>query len=315
MTQPLDDSAEESPFHAGEQELQARVGKRDTMQRVGRRVLRTFMPEQHREFYAQLPFLVVGSVDDKGWPWASILSGKPGFAHSHDPTTLRVDGKPLTGDPLGAAIKPGAPLGLLGIELSTRRRNRLNARISLASTTHFEITVDQSFGNCPKYIQTRTIDFVDEAASKAEHKEVTSLTRLDEAARTMISSADTFFVSSYVQTKEQPTKEGVDVSHRGGPPGFVKIENNTLTIPDYLGNYQFNTLGNFLLNPKAGLVFADFDTGDLLMLTGTVEILWEGSSELQSLKSALRAWRFTLNHGLLLKNAMPFRAILSGQSK
>lgn len=295
----------DSPFHHGEQEMQTRVGKREAMEKFGRRIIKTFMPEQHREFYAQLPFLVAGSIDKEGWPWASILSGKPGFLHSPDPNTLQINTKTLNNDPLQDSIKTGVPLGLLGIELSTKRRNRLNARISEVNPEGFAVTVDQAFGNCPQYIQSRSVDFIRDPHVESDNTKVKEFTSLDHEVREMIETADTFFVSSFLPIQDNPEKEGVDVSHRGGSPGFVKVEGNTLTVPDYPGNHYFNTLGNFLLNPKAGLIFIDFETGDLLMLTGTVELLDEEDEDVISLKGAERAWRFTLNRGLKLVSALP----------
>lgn len=296
-----------SPFHAGEQQFQSRVGKRDLMEKIGKRAIRPYLIDQHREFYRQLPFLVFGSVDSAGWPWASIVSGKPGFAYSSDPKFLRVDAHSTDGDPLTEAIKEGSPLGMLGIELHTRRRNRLNARVSQRDEDGFTLSVDQSFGNCPQYIQARSIEFY---ANSSEHRRDSvseQFTNLDSAAREMISAADTFFVSSFVTSKERPDVEGVDVSHRGGKPGFVKVEGNTLTIPDYAGNNFFNTLGNFLLNPKAGLLFADFVSGDVILLTGSVELIGEDDPKVKALKGALRAWQFTLRHGIRLKGSLGLR--------
>ena len=63
-----------APFHAGERALQAQTGWRDRMEAVGPRVIRDYMPDQHREFFAQLPFLVVGSLDASLQPWASVLA-------------------------------------------------------------------------------------------------------------------------------------------------------------------------------------------------------------------------------------------------
>ncbi len=315
MTNSTSSHIKDSPFHNGEQELQARTGKRELMERFGRRAIRTFMPEQHRIFFSELPFIVAGSVDNTGWPWASILSGKPGFIQSPDSTTLTFDALTAKGDPLANTLtKINSPLGFLGIEMMSRRRNRVNGRISQTGPSQFAITVDQSFGNCPQYIQNRAINFIREPTSFESVALPESLTTLDNSAYTMIKTADTFFVSSYLQTKERPEIEGVDVSHRGGRPGFVKVEGNILTIPDYPGNYHFNTFGNFLLNPKAGLTFIDFSTGDLLMLTGTVELLWEEEAEVRAFKGAERAWRFTVNHGLRFKNALPFIASFEGYS-
>lgn len=299
-----------SPFHSGEKALQERVGKRAKMETFGRRAIRSFLLDQHREFFSQLPFLVAGSVDAEGWPWASIISGKPGFLTSPDSTTLHVNAVAAEGDPLQAALKSGASLGLLGIEIDTRRRNRMNGRVVEAGSSGFTVNVDQSFGNCPQYIQTRTVDFVREPGTASGSRQSERFTTVDDATRCMIEAADTFFVSSYVQGIDRPESEGVDVSHRGGRPGFVKVEGNTLTIPDYSGNSLFNTLGNFLVNPKAGLVFADFSTGDLLMMTGSVDILWEDNPEVKAFAGAERAWRVTIDHGMHLRDALPFRSTL-----
>ena len=300
-----------SPFHAGEQAFQKATGKREAMESFGQRAIRPYMPEQHREFFAQLPFMVVGSVDDHGWPWASILPGRPGFVASPDPTTLTLNTAVIHGDPLQSSFKPAAPLGLLGIEINTRRRNRLNAHVSSVENGLVTLKVDQSFGNCPQYIQQRSVDFVREPGeTMSSSVSIETLNTLDGAAITMISAADTFFVSSYINPADRPEIEGVDVSHRGGKPGFVKVEGNTLTIPDYPGNYHFNTLGNFLVNPKAGLVFLDFQTGDVLQLTGAVELLDDEDASIHAFKGAERGWRFTLDHGIRLVGGLPFRSEL-----
>lgn len=302
-------SSSPSPFHRGEQDIQARVGKRDAMEQIGRRVIRPFMPDQHREFYAQLPFIVIGGVDQNGWPWASILPGRPGFISSPNSSTLDIKTAFVSGDPLTHAIKLGAPLGLLGIEMVSRRRNRVNGRIDTTDKNSFSLKVDQSFGNCPQYIQSRAIEFIRDPKKKnVSEQNINAFTTLDTNATTFINTADTFFVSSFLQNENSPDIESVDVSHRGGQSGFVKVEGNTLTIPDFSGNHYFNTLGNFLLNPKAGLVFPNFESGELLMLTGTVELLWEDHPEVVAFQGAERAWRFHLDHGVRLKEALPFRA-------
>ncbi len=290
-----------SPFHAGEQALQTRAGKREQMEHFGRRVIRDYMPDQHREFYAQLPFLVVGAVDDNGDPWATLLTGKPGFVSSPDARTLEMNADERAGDAAAGALRAGRPVGLLGIELPTRRRNRMNGRV-VADGERLTVRVDQAFGNCPQYIQSREIvDVADRVAT------VEPFTGLPAEARAFVARADTFFVSSYVPADESPDIEGVDVSHRGGQPGFVKVEGNTLTVPDFPGNNHFNTLGNFLLNPKAGLVFPDFETGDLWQLSGTVTLLDEDDPAVSAFRGAERAWRVTVTKGVRLGGAVPFR--------
>ncbi|CUH98608.1 FAD-binding oxidoreductase [Leisingera aquaemixtae] len=293
-----------SPFHEGEQEMQRRAGKREVMETFGRRVIRSFMPDQHRLFYAQLPFLAAGAVDSDGWPWASLLSGPPGFAASPDPQHLDIALAPDPRDPVQAAIREGAAVGLLGIELHSRRRNRVNGRVSAAGPDGFTLRVDQSFGNCPQYIQLRGLQPAEQHAP-AQPQPFTGLSGSHAA---LIAGADMFFAASHVPAASRPEREGVDVSHRGGRPGFVRIDGNRLTIPDFPGNNHFNTLGNFLLNPRAGLVFPDFTTGSLLLLTGTVELLEETHPEVTAFQGAERGWRFTLHKGIWLDGILPLRA-------
>ncbi len=295
----------ESPFHRGEQKIQQRLGVRGKMERFGRQVIRDHMPEQHRDFYAQLPFVFVGHTDSKNWPWASILFNQPGFISSTNNKHLHINTRPVTGDPLNESLVKGNRLGLLGIELETRRRNRLSTHINQTSTKGIELSIDQAFGNCPQYIQHRELQTIDPESMPVE--EIKIISELDQQAIELISNSDTFFVASYVATGSDAASEGADVSHRGGKPGFIRIDNNKiLTIPDYLGNNHFNTLGNFVENARAGLLFIDFNQGHLLTLTGTVEILWD-SPDTEFFAGAERLWQFHLDHGYWLKNSLSLR--------
>ncbi len=296
---------QKSPFHAGERDMQSRVGKRDKIDELGRNFIRPFMPDQHREFFGKLPFIVIGSVSPDGWPWASMISGRPGFMTSPHNTRLDIDIRLLEDDPLSAALNIGAPIGVIGVELSTRRRNRMNATVGQVEDDGFSLDVVQSFGNCPQYIQTHEVSFVREPEVIIERRRSDKFFELDAQAREIIGSANSFYVASSVET---PDHTGVDVSHRGGRSGFVKIEGNSLLVPDFAGNNFFNTLGNFLVNPRAGLLFPDYQTGDLLMLTGTVEVLPENHPDIAEFQGASRGWRFHLYHGLRIYDALPFRA-------
>lgn len=288
-----------SPFHAGEQALQARVGRRETSERVGRLMIRDFMADEHRAFFASLPLVFVGSLDDEGRPWASVLCGEPGFMSSPHATLLRVAAMPAPGDPLARNLRAGAPVGLLGLEFQTRRRNRLNGVIARIDQAGFEIRVQQSFGNCPKYIQARSPVLSRRSLPGRVHAEPALLSA---RAAALVSGADTFFIASGASA------QGVDVSHRGGKPGFVHVTardgRTVLTAPDFRGNALFNTFGNLLLEPRAGLLFLDFSSGDALLLTGHAEILWDGP-ELAAFAGAERLLRFEIAAGLWLAGACP----------
>src|SRR5262245_1401827 len=183
---PMADPITSSPFNADELAVQARAGKGATGAGI-----RAFMPDQHREFFALLPYLFVATTDAEGWPLATLLAGAPGFVHSPDPTTLRVDALPAADDRAAAAFAEGQELGLLGLDLATRRRNRANGRIAARDAAGFTFAVRQSFGNCAKYIQRRAVQAAPSVPGGTE-----PLARLDAAARALIAQADTLFVAS-----------------------------------------------------------------------------------------------------------------------
>ncbi|MDH4096071.1 MAG: pyridoxamine 5'-phosphate oxidase family protein [Betaproteobacteria bacterium] len=297
-----------SPFHPGEQALQARVGRRAASERAGRLMVRDFMPEEHRAFFASLPVVFAGSLDDAGRPCASVLAGAPGFLASPQARTLRITAQPAPGDPLARHLVVGAPLGLLGLEFRTRRRIRMNGTVTNVQAHEFEVRVGQSFGNCPKYIQARSPTGADPAPPGASHAQGAELSA---RAADLVARADTFFIASAAPgARAGDPAQGVDVSHRGGRPGFVRVRTRrrrtVLTAPDFAGNSLFNTFGNLALEPRCGLLFADFSSGDLLQLTGRAEVAWDGP-ELEAFAGAQRLLRFDVEEGLLRERALALR--------
>ena len=300
------------PFHAGERAAQAKVGMAERMAGIGQRVVRGVMPQQHRDFFPLLPFVVLGAIDAQGQPWATLLSGSaPGFVTSPSETALRIDALPPAGDPLAGLLEPGAPLGLLGIELPTRRRNRANGTVAERRGNGFSLAVTQSFGNCPKYIQTR--ELVASPASTTARSPARPAPRLDGAMQALVRAADTFFIATHAVG--EGANGGADVSHRGGRPGFVQVSNSgaTLTWPDFTGNSFFNTLGNLVSQPRAGLVVPNFESGDLLHVAGRAEIVWEGP-QVQAFAGAQRLVRLQVDEALLRPGALPWRWRLLEQS-
>ena len=296
-----------SPFHRGERDIQARKGVRDRIEDIGQRFIRDHLPDEHRQFYGQLPILPIGSVDKSGRPWASVLVGRPGFVQSPDPKTLAIAARPIFGDPLNEHIAPCAAIGILGIEYHTRRRNRLTGKLTGIDDDGIRLRVDQTFGNCPQYIQTREFEFKSDPASVVDPRPVRRLNRLDERASEIIAHADHFFIATHFSEGNGAASYGTDVSHRGGKNGFVRIDDDqTLTFPDFTGNYHFNTLGNILLNPRAGLLFIDFEKGDLLFLTCSAEIIWD-SEERRAFDGAEQLVRFRIDEGFLVENGMPIQ--------
>jgi predicted pyridoxine 5'-phosphate oxidase superfamily flavin-nucleotide-binding protein len=294
----------ESPFNADELAAQALAGG-------GPRGhgLQHFMSEQSRNFFAQLPYIFIAAIDADGWPLATLLTGRPGFVQATDPTALRIDSVPDAADPAASSLVADREIGVLGIDFSTRRRNRVNGRIARRDAAGVTLAVSQSFGNCPQYIQRRSLEQsvigrYGGAAMPAE-----SFEHLDEAAQSAIVSADTFFVASRARCGDAAALgagRGADISHRGGRPGFIRIGGDVLTIPDFRGNRYFNTLGNLIAEPRASLLFVDFETGDLLQLQGRTEVDWSGAAA-EQIEGAERLWRFHVTRGWRRKAGSPLR--------
>jgi predicted pyridoxine 5'-phosphate oxidase superfamily flavin-nucleotide-binding protein len=279
-------------FHEDEARAQALAGH----QRPGRVAIRPFMPDQHREFFTLLPYLFVATLDADGWPMASVLTGQPGFMQSPDPATLRIAALPAPNDPAAPTFIASAEIGLLGLDFTTRRRNRANGRL-VAVDDGLAVGIAQSFGNCAQYIQTRT-----PSPRAAAGTPVERLDHLDDAARALIAASDTFFVAS--RSRPGIDDGGLDMSHRGGKPGFVGVTGDTLAIPDFRGNRFYNTLGNLLGDPRAGLLVIDFASGDILQLQGRTTIDWhpEGSGP----AGAERLWRVDVTRAWRRRGAFPF---------
>jgi len=282
------------PFHAGELVAQARAG----VGAPGATGIRPFMPDQHRAFFELLPDLFIATVDEAGWPVATVLTGQRGFVSSPEPNTLIVKAKPRPGEPGAELFRPGQPFGALGLDFATRRRNRANGLIEVVSKEGMRLNVRQSFGNCPQYIQTRIVEAAPASIAPAENVAPDAPEVLAQ-----IAAADTFFVA----TAAGGSNGGVDISHRGGLPGFVKAKDGVLTVPDFRGNRFFNTLGNLVEDPRAALLFVDFETGDLLHLRGRVEIDWEPPAGEAFPEGVQRQWRFTAEKVWRRPGALPLR--------
>lgn len=297
------DIVDDGPFHPGERAVQARVGAID-MHRRAAKAIRDYMPDQHRTFFAELPFLAVAARDAAGRPWATMLAGRPGFVASPDERTLAIAGRAPEGDALEDALRPGAKLGALGIAFGSRRRNRANGHISDATDDGIVIAVEQSFGNCPKYINRRDWREAPAPPPAAPRRSA----NLDAGQRRRIAAADTFFIASGHGGEGPSAAKGLDASHRGGAPGFVRVlDDRRLQFPDYAGNNYFNTLGNLELDPRAGITFIDFETGDLLQLAGRITIDWNEANAAETYDGARRILTFEIDQVVDNTNALPLR--------
>jgi predicted pyridoxine 5'-phosphate oxidase superfamily flavin-nucleotide-binding protein len=225
------------------------------------------VPPAAGAFLEQRGFVVLATADPDGRPWASVLTGPPGFTSAPHPLEVRIRASPVPGDPLGENVETSRFAGLLAIDLATRRRMRVNGALERGPDGEIVIHVEQVYSNCPKYIQRRTVER-EEPVGTARLVRHTGL--LSEEQRAWLRRADTFFIATL------NPEEGADASHRGGLPGFIEVEGDRLIWPDYAGNMMYNTLGNIALYSRAGLLAPDFSSGSVLQLTGRAGILWSG---------------------------------------
>ena len=256
-----------SPYHEGELAVQARAGVQEMARRIGRSIGST-IPPAAQEFLARQPMVMIGTVDQGGFVWASLVTGEPGFMQALDERRVSIAAHPLPGDPLNENLRINDQVGLIAIEPATRRRMRLNGRAEVGSDGAIMIYAQQVYANCPKYIQARAWELSDRSAPSA--RLVRNDVDLNPAQQRWISEADTLFIASSHHAG------GVDASHRGGHPGFVRVlHERLLAWPDYPGNMMFQTLGNIAVNPNAGLLFMEFERGATLQLTGRAAIIWD----------------------------------------
>jgi predicted pyridoxine 5'-phosphate oxidase superfamily flavin-nucleotide-binding protein len=249
-------------FHDGELAVQGLAGVQREAGRLAGMLGEPNLDGGIRSFLADRELAVITARDGEHRLWTSPLRGAAGFLRVHD-GALTVTAAPAEKDPL-RHLPAGQPVGLIAIEFATRRRMRVNGTLVQAGPDGLEITVEQAFGNCPKYIQQRTVQS-GAAVSAARSVERDRLSAEDVA---LIARADTFFLGTV-----HPDR-GADASHRGGTPGFVRVGGPQLWWPDYPGNNMFNSLGNLAVDDSAALLFFDFDTGRALQMSGTAVVEW-----------------------------------------
>lgn len=265
-------------FHQGETALQDRVGSKERLS-FAAKLIRPALSETHQAFFSALPWVLLGGHGPDGQLWASLRYGEPGFIQVLTPNLLHLTGHAPPDDPLGKSWQPGQPIALLGFAAHIRRRNRANGIIREITQDGLILSVQQSYGNCNKYIRPRFTSLLspqDVALNAAEAWAPFEEKALFPAARAIIARADTLFIASAHPdgTSPQSRAEGADISHRGGPSGFVSIQNDTcLILPDYIGNYYFNTLGNIILNPQVALLFIEYETARLLWIRANAELV------------------------------------------
>lgn len=259
-----------SQYHSGERKAQQLAGEQDIADaREG--MMRSSIPRQVFDWLTKQTFLAIATLDTADHLWATFVPGKPGFLQADaNGTHLWVE---RTMPPTVLSnLKGGGNVGLLAIDLISRQRMRING-IATALPTGLHISVQEAFFNCPKYITRRTTltSIADNESTKHEGAYL-----LAEHLQ-LLSETDLLFLAT------THPERGLDVSHRGGDPGFVQLlPDGRIRIPDYTGNSLFNSLGNLLIDPRIALAIPNLRTGTILQITGTATIQWHDRNEADS---------------------------------
>ncbi|GAM84345.1 hypothetical protein ANO11243_023390 [Dothideomycetidae sp. 11243] len=273
------------------------------------------------------PLLAIGTVDDKGMPWTTVWGGDKGFSRAMgnnimgvrtpvavtlDPVVEILVGTSADGEIVREQGK-GRLVSGLSIDLETRKRVKLAGRMMAGALDSADddreipqgvlqlvVKIDESLGNCPKYLNKKTIVPAPTKPSLMSD----SLPLTDECVE-LIQKSDLFFMST------SHSEYDMDTNHRGGLPGFVRVVpseggRTQFVYPEYSGNRMYQSLGNMMVNPRAGFCFPDFETGDCLYVTGTTEILIGQDAARVIAKSNL-AVQVTITATRLVSGVLPFR--------
>lgn len=284
-----------TPYHAGERAAQARAGRTERADHAGRSI-RSTVPAVAARFLTERRMLVVGAADLDGRVWATQLTGPAGFLQAPDERTMSVAARPAGADPLAEALARPARVGTIALDPAGRRRMRLNGGSVPDGRGGLLVSADEVVSNCPKYIQRRSP--LDRPAA-GPPRTVAAGPRLTTAQRLAAATADTFFIAT------TGPDGSVDASHRGGFPGFLEaVAPDRLRWPEYPGNSMFLTLGNLELDPRAGLLLPDWETGGALLVTGEARTDWSPEAR-QAAPGAERMVELAVTGVLELADATP----------
>lgn len=286
-----------SSYHDGELAVQSLAGVASDGVKTADAKYRAAMPTGVQGFLLAQQLAVFSTTDAEGRVWASMRSGPAGFLRPLNEHTLEIGGYSHRDDPLAANLVANPEAGMVVIHLANRYRVRLNGTAQVSADGRIVLRTQQVYGNCPQYITSRVVIGDREASSiPARFGE-----GLDPRQRHWIEQSDTLFIAT------AHPHSGADASHRGGRPGFVCVENEKrLLFPDYRGNNMFNTLGNIVSNPRAGLLFPDFQSGSALQLSGSPRILWD-DPRMEHFEGAQRLVEFEIERSIELPQATLLR--------
>ncbi|RLL67630.1 pyridoxamine 5'-phosphate oxidase family protein [Streptomyces sp. Z26] len=334
-------------WHAGEEAMHRllRVPYEDNPTTRG-------LPAVYGSTLPHFPLFALGAVDRHDRVWTTLFGGRPGTAGLVSsgvlglafPARLRrlpvEEGGGWVGpDPVlealvsGTPSSDGQPIDLSGktvsglaLDLETRTRVKVAGRAIRGAVlekqpaggtvpaggtepvdVRLAVAVEESLGNCPKYLNRKRIWPHDGPSGSTS-----DFLPLPPDAVELVGRSDILFISS------RHGGESMDTNNRGGAPGFARILRNSdegvaLVYPEYSGNRLFQTLGNLKSDPAVGITFPDFESGDVLYVTGRAEVL-VGADAAALLPHTKLAVRVTVEAARFVRAGLPFRGKSYDQS-
>ncbi|CAO3646503.1 unnamed protein product [Cunninghamella blakesleeana] len=196
----------------------------------------------------------------------------------------------------------------LGIDFKNRRRNKVAGSISKEFIVYdkhenklgIHIETNESLGNCPKYITIRDIYYKPCSPTKII-QQFNSVELPNDVLPIILQSSTIFLATKYLSNVKH-----MGLNHRGGEPGFVRYKNGKIYIPDYSGNRYFSSLGNIENDPVAGVLFLDFNKGDLLQVTGMAKNIY-GDDANAIMKNQSLITEITITGFVYIGNGLPIR--------
>ena len=208
------------------------------------------------EFATIADLIVMASLGADGFRVAALSGPAPLVRAREEAGDIQV-GFPAA---LGAHLPIGAAVGGIVINPATARRSRI-AGFLAGDGDELTVRCRVGFTNCRKYMTPTVSSGNSIHVGPVERRPITLN---DPWAVTVLASAETAFLVT-------ATPDGVaDVSHRGGQPGFLRYQPDSMTLEwtEYLGDGMFVSTGNLRNSGRFALLVLEFATGDALRLDG-----------------------------------------------
>lgn len=276
---------------------QRRTGLKDEFEARGQAMTTPTVPADMASQIAELDSTLLARLDGQGFPTCEALVGDRGLWTLAAPDRLVLKATALDGRVLAA----GEPVALLAF-VGQNRLRRLRVAGVVAGTGPREMTVlvRQVLTKSGRYVHHRVRANVRREQPAGNQLSCDWLDHLDDTMRAVSSDAETLFVATRHAEPCTAHQHGLDVSHRGGLPGFVvALDEHTLLWPELPGIGHLSTLENLTLDGRCGLLLLAAGHNAAVRLSGRAEVLWR-DAETRRLTGCDRAVRFRVERACLV---------------